>query len=93
MTNNVRAWHVYEAFRHVARVNHYLVGVVGTITRDELDAARQIAIQKQNEQKRGKVWNDLERTLDLMDHVEKDMNQKGVDTWQSNSRDFVQASG
>jgi hypothetical protein len=37
-----------EALRAVARANHYMVGIVETVTRDELDAAEQILIAQQN---------------------------------------------
>ncbi len=40
--------HIAEAYLHVATVNHYLVVVSPAYTADELDAAEQILISKDN---------------------------------------------
>lgn len=68
VVNVVTIKHLVEAFEHVARVNHYMVGVVGTFTDQELDAAEQIMISKQNDCKRqGQRYELLERALGLVD--------------------------
>lgn len=44
----VRAQQLADAFVHVAQANHYMVGVVPGYTDDELDAAEQILIAREN---------------------------------------------
>lgn len=40
--------HIAEAYLAAARINHYLIGVVGNFTYAELEAASQILISQSN---------------------------------------------
>jgi len=84
MNYTIRAHHVADAFQKAARVNHYLVGVVGTLTREELEQAKQILISEQNAgPQKGKVYLDLDRALDMIEDALKQMARNGRDTWQN----------
>ncbi len=57
-----------EAFETVARVNHHLVGVVGSYTDEDLDAAEQILIDKQNSgPQSGACFKTLDLALDMVE--------------------------
>lgn len=54
-----------EAFHAVGKLNHYMVGVVFDFSDEELDAAEQILIDRQNAgPQKGKAFQALERALD-----------------------------
>lgn len=56
------------AYEAVAKLNHHMVGVVALHTDDELDAAEQLLITKQNAgPQKGAKYNTLERALDLIE--------------------------
>lgn len=66
--NIVRVNHLADAFEAVGRVNHYMVGVVGHYTDEELDRAEQILINKQNlGPQKGARYMTLERALDCIE--------------------------
>ena len=60
-----------DAFEHVAKVNHYMVGVIGDFTDDELDDAEQLLIARQNKLRvqKGSTFNRYERALDDIEHT------------------------
>jgi len=66
--------HLSEAFEHVARCDHFCVGVVGEYTDDELDAAEQLLISKQNDivmqedHESEQQYEILDRALNLIEH-------------------------
>lgn len=63
--NIVRANQLADAFHEVGKVNHYMVGVVGGFSDEELEAAEQILIDRQNAgPQKGKAFAALERALD-----------------------------
>lgn len=71
--NEVKAQHVAEAYHAVARVNHYLVGVVGAYSEEELDRAEQILINKQTAgPQKGKAYTTLELALDLVEQARRE---------------------
>jgi hypothetical protein len=61
--------HLADAYEAVARLNHYMVGVVYFATADELNATRQVLIGRQNalRQQHGFVYEKFNRALDLID--------------------------
>lgn len=65
------------AYKHVARVNHYLVGVaLFDATLDDLCDAQQVLIAEQNAlpaRKRGRAYRVLDLALDL---IERDISTK-----------------
>lgn len=63
----VRAQHLADAFVHVARANHYMVGVVDAYTSDELDAAEQLLISVENAP-HGEHAH-VELALDIVEHA------------------------
>ena len=44
-----RAEQLADAYEAVARANHYMVGIIETVTDDERDEAEQILIRRQND--------------------------------------------
>lgn len=62
-----RAEQLAEAFVHVATVNHYQVGIVGSYTPEELDEAEQLIITRDNAADNKDPI--LELALDLMEHA------------------------
>lgn len=64
-----RAKHIAEAFVHIARVNHYMVGFINVSSKaDELEMARQILIATQNEKYQTNIEFDIsERAIDLIE--------------------------
>ena len=67
-----------DAYEAVARVNHYMVGVVETITDDELDGAYSHLITRQNAaHPTSKRYATLELALDIIEH-EKQMRYYAV---------------
>lgn len=57
-----------NAYEHVARVNHYMVGIVEPTTYDELCVAQQIMIERQNRlSPNHAAHRDLELALDLIE--------------------------
>lgn len=79
--NVVRVAHIAEAYEHVARINHYLVGVIvtqGPITTPELEAAEQLLIDKQNAgPQKGQRYVVLDRALDLIEHELRTVRRNG----------------
>ena len=71
-TPQSRPSQVADAFQAVGHVNHYLVMVSAEITLEELEAAEQILITRQNRLAPDTDdWEDLERALDLIaDRIE-----------------------
>jgi hypothetical protein len=66
--NTVLVEQLAVAYEAVARLDHYMVGVVAPYTDEELDAAEQVLIEKQNAgPQRGARYNVLERALDLIE--------------------------
>jgi len=67
--NVVLPKHLADAVLHIARVNHYLVGLASTtFDLDDLDAAEQILIEVQNAgPQKGRRYDVLDRALDLLD--------------------------
>jgi len=56
-----------DAYEAVAKVNHYMVGIVESTTRDEKDAAEQILINRQNAGRQsGAIYERLDLALDLL---------------------------
>lgn len=68
-----RAAHLAEAFTHVARVNHYMVGVTADHTDVELCAAQQLLITEQNALPLEAVARHavLDLALDLMEQANR----------------------
>lgn len=64
-----RAQQLADAVLGVARVNHYMVGVIEHVTQAEVDEARQILIDRQNALRRqkGKAYTTLDLALDLLE--------------------------
>lgn len=61
-----------EAMLAIARVNHYMVGLVEPVTYDELTGAQQVLIDQQNAQPEGsEVWQQCDLALDLLEDMEK----------------------
>lgn len=61
-----------DAFLSVARVNHYMVGIVEPFTADELDEAEQVLIGAQNALHPDEMeWQHHELALDLVEHARK----------------------
>ncbi len=56
----------------VATANHYMVGIVESVTADEIDAAEQILIDRQNSiHHESPMWQRLEFALDLLEHMRR----------------------
>ncbi len=67
-----------DALEAVARVNHYMVGIVGDHCADEIDAAEQLLIDRQNSvanampaSREESRYMDLELALDLVEALRK----------------------
>ncbi len=78
LTDPVRARHLADAYVHVARANHYMVGVVAAHSDDELDAAEQALITSEN----GAPLGSPERVrialaLDLVEQAKRDRQRAG----------------
>lgn len=59
---------IADAYEAVARVNHYMVGIVEIVTEDEVDAAEQILISRQNAGlQKGARYKRLGLALDLLE--------------------------
>lgn len=64
-----RAEQLAKAYEAVARTNHYMVGIVESVTQEERDAAKQILITRQNAGKQsGAAYRRLDLALDLLEH-------------------------
>lgn len=58
-----------DAYVAVAHANHYMVGIVATVTTSDRDAAEQILISRQNAGKQsGASYRRLNLALDLLEH-------------------------
>jgi hypothetical protein len=66
---NINPEDLAEAYIHVARVNHYLVCVASGYTHDELDAAEQLLITRDNAANNNDAVLNL--ALDLLEHDRK----------------------
>lgn len=66
MKRSLRPFTLASAFEAVARVNHYMVGIVEKFTDEELDAAEQVLIDRQNVCTAGKRHKTLGLALDLV---------------------------
>jgi hypothetical protein len=67
-----RAQNLADAILAIACANHYMVGLSETVTTDELDAAEQILITKQNSTDPTDIaWLHLDLALDLIDTYRK----------------------
>lgn len=68
--NVVSVIQLADAFEAVGRVDHYMVGVIYTFSDEELDAAEQKLINKQNTgPQKGKAFQALERALNLIENT------------------------
>jgi hypothetical protein len=65
----LRARKLADAFHSVGKVNHYMVGVTFNFTPDDLDAAEQLLIERQNAgPQKGAAFQALERALDEIEN-------------------------
>jgi hypothetical protein len=65
----LRARKLADAFHAVGKVNHYMVGVTFNFTPDDLDAAEQLLIDRQNAgPQKGAAFQALERALDEIEN-------------------------
>ena len=64
----IRAQDLATAYKAVAEVNHYMVGITEPTTLDELLSAETILIDEQNACPLNKQWEILELALDLIEH-------------------------
>jgi len=65
---NIRMCHLADAFLAVARVNHYMVGIIESCSAEELEGAKQILIARQNAgPQSGMVFREFDLALDLLD--------------------------
>ena len=71
------------AYRAVAIANHYMVGIIETVTEDERDAAEQYLIAWQNSQVENSAeWSVLELALDCLAKDRQSARQTPVlDAW------------
>lgn len=77
--NVVAVKQLAEAFVHIAKVNHYMVGLVHTYDIDDLDAAEQILIDRQNAgPQKGAQYKLLDRALDVLDAERTKYRQRDV---------------
>jgi flavin-binding protein dodecin len=59
-----------DAFAQVGKLNHYMVGVTFNFKREELEAAEQLLIDRQNAgPQKGKAFQALERALDEVENA------------------------
>jgi hypothetical protein len=66
----VRVQQLADAFAEVGRINHYMVGVTYDFSPEELEAAEQVLIDRQNAgQQKGKAFQALERALNEIENV------------------------
>lgn len=56
-----------DAYFEVAKINHYMVGIVGTYTYDEYHDASQVLINRQNDPKNSTKFNQLELALNVLE--------------------------
>jgi hypothetical protein len=70
MTTQSRPEQLADAFEAVCRVNHYMVGIVEPFTSNELEAAEQILITRQNASKQGGAhyWR-LDMAISLIENA------------------------
>lgn len=67
-----RATQLADAYEHIARTNHYMVGITETVTPEELDSAEQILITRQNAGKQsGRAYRRLNLALDLVEQARR----------------------
>lgn len=75
-----RAERLANAYERIARSDHYMVGLVETVTEDERDAAEQILITPQNTRREvGSLEQHvqvLDLALDLLEHDRKAQREK-----------------
>lgn len=65
--NRIQIRQLADAFEAVARANHYMVGIIELLERDDLDAAEQILITRQSVAKAGgAAQRRLSLALDLI---------------------------
>lgn len=64
-----RAEQLADAYYALAHINHYMVGIVESVTWKEREAAEQILISRQNALPRqaGRVYKRLDLALDLIE--------------------------
>jgi hypothetical protein len=68
--NVVKVQQLADAFHEVGKINHYMVGVTCGFDREELEAAEQVLIDRQNAgPQKGKAFQALERALDEIEHA------------------------
>lgn len=66
----IRANQLADAFHEVGKANHYMVEVTVEFNREELEAAEQLLIDRQNAgPQKGKAFQALERALDEIEHA------------------------
>lgn len=68
-----RAEQLADAYEAVASADHYMVGIVETVTDDELGDAQQILITRQNAltDESGEAFKVLELALDLIEQEQR----------------------
>jgi hypothetical protein len=68
--NVVKVQQLADAFHEVGKINHYMVGVTCGFDREELEAAEQVLIDRQNAgPQKGKAFQALERALEEIEHA------------------------
>jgi hypothetical protein len=68
--NVVLVQQLADAFAQVGKLNHYMVGVTFNFKREELEAAEQLLIDRQNAgPQKGKAFQALERALDEVENA------------------------
>lgn len=68
--NVVKVQQLADAFHEVGKLNHYMVGVTCGFDREELEAAEQVLIDRQNAgPQKGKAFQALERALEEIEHA------------------------
>lgn len=68
--NVVKVQQLADAFHEVGKINHYMVGVTAGFSPEELEAAEQVLIDRQNAgPQKGKAFQALERALDEIKHA------------------------
>ena len=67
-----RSEQLADAYIKLARADHYMIGIIETVTADERDAAEQILITQQNSVANDtQVWAQLELALDVLENDRK----------------------
>lgn len=76
--NVVKVQQLADAFHEVGKVNHYMVGVTFGFSDEELEAAEQVLIERQNAgPQKGKAFQALERALDEIESARTKRRQAG----------------